>query len=341
MSGRIGLQRNIKMSDAVPAINARALAARDRLAPFFQQIERALVGQRKLVEQLLTGLLTNGHVLLEGVPGLAKTLAVQSVAKAFDLEFKRIQFTPDLLPADVIGTQIYDPSKGEFKVRRGPVFANILLADEINRAPAKVQSALLQAMQERAVTIGDTTYPLPEPFFVLATQNPVEQEGTYNLPEAQVDRFMLKAVVDYPSRDEELTILARMGGIAPKIEVQSVYSAKELAALRDDVDAIHVDQKIHAYIVDLVRATRLPGEFGLNLDGMIQYGASPRATIALFRAAKARALFEGRGYVVPQDVKTSAVDVLAHRVIVSYEAEARELSSAMIVRQILDRLPVP
>ena len=329
------------MPDAVEAINARASAARDRLAPFFTEIEGALVGQRHLVEQLLTGLLTNGHVLLEGVPGLAKTLAVQCVARAFALEFKRIQFTPDLLPADVIGTQIYDPGKGEFRVRRGPVFANIVLADEINRAPAKVQSALLQAMQERAVTIGDTTFALPDPFFVLATQNPVEQEGTYNLPEAQVDRFMLKAVVDYPSRDEELAILGRMGGISPKIDIKPVFTASELAGLRDDVDAVHVDPKIHGYVVDIVRATRRPTDFGLNLEGMIQYGASPRATIALFRAAKARALLSGRGFVVPQDVKTCAADALAHRVMVSYEAEARELTPAMIVRQILDHLSVP
>lgn len=329
------------MADDVRSLNARATAARDRLEPFFRQVEKALVGQKQLVEQLLTALLTNGHILLEGVPGLAKTLAVQSVANAFALEFKRIQFTPDLLPADVIGTQIYDPSKGEFKVRRGPVFANIVLADEINRAPAKVQSALLQAMQERSVTIGDTTYPLPDPFFVLATQNPVEQEGTYNLPEAQVDRFMLKAIVDYPNRDEELAILSRMGGISPNIAVNPVCSASDLAKLREEVDTIHVDSKINGYIVDLVRATRVPGEFGLNLDGMIQYGASPRATIALFRAAKVRAMFNGRGYVVPQDVKACAIEVLAHRVIVSYEAEARELTSTMIVRQILDRLPVP
>ncbi len=328
-------------SETVDAINARAQQARDRLVPFFQAVESVLVGQRRLVEQLLTGLLTNGHVLLEGVPGLAKTLAVQSVANALQLNFKRIQFTPDLLPADVIGTQIYDPGKGEFRVRQGPVFTNVLLADEINRAPAKVQSALLQAMQERAVTIGETTYPLPEPFFVLATQNPVEQEGTYSLPEAQVDRFMIKAVVDYPSRDEELAILARMGGIAPKLDIQPVFTAADLASLRAAVDQIHVDPKIHGYVVDLVRATRRPGEYGVALEGMIQYGASPRATIALFRAAKAQALLNGRGYVVPQDVKTCAPDVLRHRVVVSYEAEARELDSGGVVRQILDRLPVP
>nr|WP_020473205.1 MoxR family ATPase [Zavarzinella formosa] len=332
---------SMMMPNSVETINAHAREARDRLAPFFQAVSGVLVGQRRLVEQLLTGLLTNGHVLLEGVPGLAKTLAVQSVAQALHLEFKRIQFTPDLLPADVIGTQIYDPNKGEFKVRHGPVFANIVLADEINRAPAKVQSALLQAMQERAVTIGEQTYPLPEPFFVLATQNPVEQEGTYNLPEAQVDRFMIKAVIGYPSRDEELSILNRMGGISPKLDIPPVITAAELASLRDAVDRVHVDVKIHGYVVDLVRATRHPGEYGLNLDGMIQYGASPRATIALFRAAKAQALLNGRGYVIPQDVKTCAADVMSHRVIVSYEAEARDLTSTMIVRQILDRLPVP
>lgn len=322
-------------------INAAALAARQRLEPFFTTIERVLVGQRQLVEQLLIGLLTQGHVLLEGVPGLAKTLAVQTVAQALHLSFKRIQFTPDLLPADIIGTQIFNPARSEFTVRQGPVFANIVLADEINRAPAKVQSALLQAMQERQVTIGEQTFQLPSPFFVLATQNPVEQEGTYTLPEAQVDRFMLKAMVNYPSRDEELTILNRMGTLKAPPTITAMMTANDLAELAAIVESTHVDAKIQGYIVDLVRATRVPQEYGLALTGMIQYGASPRATIALLRAAKARAMLSGRGYVVPQDVKQSAMDVLRHRVMISYEAEAQELTAGSIIQQILETLPAP
>ena len=285
--------------------------------------------------------MTDGHILLEGVPGLAKTLAVRTVAKALQLDFRRIQFTPDLLPADVVGTQIYNPRTGDFSVKRGPVFANVVLADEINRAPAKVQSALLEAMQERQVTIGDQTYELPQPFIVLATQNPIEQEGTYPLPEAQVDRFMMKVIVDYPNRAEELTILDRMGTLEPKLDVRPVLAAAELTELRRAVDSIYVDEKVKAYIVDLVQATRKPGEYGLELTGLIQYGASPRATIALVRAARAQAFLDGRGYVTPQDVKSAAPDILRHRLLVSYEAEAEELKPEDLLNRILDKLPVP
>ncbi|HKA06088.1 MAG TPA: AAA family ATPase [Gemmataceae bacterium] len=329
------------MSETVEAINRRAREGRDRLLPFFAEVEKVLVGQRHLINRLIVGLLTDGHILLEGVPGLAKTLAVRTVARALQLDFRRIQFTPDLLPADVVGTQIYNPRTGEFTVKKGPVFANVILADEINRAPAKVQSALLEAMQEKQVTIGDRTYELPLPFLVLATQNPVEQEGTYPLPEAQVDRFMLKVVIDYPSRAEELMILERMGPIESLIDIHPVLSTAELNDLRRAVDAIYVDEKVKGYIVDLVQATRRPGEYGLELTGLIQYGASPRATIALGRVARAQAFLDGRGYVTPQDVKSAAPDVLRHRLLVSYEAEAEELKAEDILTRILDKLPVP
>src|SRR5262249_2650607 len=329
------------MSETVEAINRRAREGRDRLLPFFAEVEKVLVGQKHLINRLIVGLLTDGHILLEGVPGLAKTLAVRTVARALHLEFRRIQFTPDLLPADVVGHQIYNPRTGDFSVKKGPVFANVILADEINRAPAKVQSALLEAMQEKQVTIGDRTYDLPLPFFVLATQNPVEQEGTYPLPEAQVDRFMLKVLIDYPNRAEELSILERMGRIDPKIEVRPVLTADELTGLRRAVDAIYVDEKIKGYLVDLVQATRRPADYGLELTGLIQYGASPRATIALVRAARAQAFLDGRGYVTPQDVKLAAPDVLRHRLLVSYEAEAEELKSEDLLTRILDKLPVP
>jgi MoxR-like ATPase len=329
------------MSETVEEINRRAREGRDRLTPFFNEVDKVLVGQRHLIQRLMIGLLTDGHILLEGVPGLAKTLAVRTVARALQLDFRRIQFTPDLLPADVVGTQIYNPRTGDFSVKRGPVFANIILADEINRAPAKVQSALLEAMQERQVTIGDQTLELPQPFLVLATQNPVEQEGTYPLPEAQVDRFMLKVIIDYPNRGEELTILDRMGTIEPKLDVRPVLSAVELTELRRAVDAIYVDEKVKGYIVDLVQATRNPEKYGLELKGLIQYGASPRATIALVRAARAQAFLEGRGYVTPQDVKSAAADVLRHRLLVSYEAEAEELKPEDLLNRILDKLPVP
>jgi MoxR-like ATPase len=322
-------------------INRHAQAQRERLAPFYREVEKVLVGQRPLLDRLLIGLLTDGHILLEGVPGLAKTLTVRTVAQAMRLHFARIQFTPDLLPADVIGTQIYDPRAGTFGVRKGPVFANLVLADEINRAPAKVQSALLEAMQERQVTIGDTTYPLDPPFFVLATQNPIEQEGTYPLPEAQIDRFMLKVVLTYPSRADERIILDRMGTVDPDLTVEPVLAPAELAEVRHTVDQLYVDEKIKGYILDIVESTRHPAEFGLELAGYLQCGASPRATIFLLRAAKAQAFLDGRGYVTPQDVKAVAPDVLRHRLLLTYEAEAEELRPETLVQRILDQIKVP
>ncbi|MFO0879129.1 MAG: AAA family ATPase [Gemmataceae bacterium] len=311
------------------------------MRPLHAQVGRVLVGQKGLVDRLLVGMLTGGHVLLEGVPGLAKTLTVRTLARALRLSFKRIQFTPDLLPADVIGTQIYLPRTGEFTVKKGPIFANIVLADEINRAPAKVQSALLEAMQERQVTIGESSFPLEEPFLVLATQNPIEQEGTYPLPEAQVDRFMLKVKLDYPSKDEELEILERMSAIEPALYIEPVLEPADLFGLRQVVDGVYVDERIRRYIVDLVRATRRPAEYGLELAGYIQLGASPRATIFLARAARAWAFLAGRPYVTPQDVKAVALDVLRHRVGITYEAEAEELTAESIVDRILAHLAVP
>jgi MoxR-like ATPase len=315
--------------------------SRGRLDSFYEAVEGVLIGQRPLLDRLLIGLLTDGHILLEGVPGLAKTLAVRTVARALHLTFRRIQFTPDLLPADVVGTQIYNPRTGEFTVKQGPVFANVVLADEINRAPAKVQSALLEAMQERQVTIGDATFPLPRPFFVLATQNPIEQEGTYPLPEAQVDRFMLKVVVGYPGKADELAILDRMGSVDAETDIDPVLSPDELASLRRTVDETYTDPKVKQYLVDVVRSTRYPGEYGLDLAGWVQYGASPRATLALLRASKAHAFLAGRGYVTPEDVKRTAPDVLRHRVMISYEAEAEDKRPDEIVQRVLDHLPVP
>ncbi len=326
---------------SVEAINQQVREQRDRLEPFYAEVGKIIVGQRGLIDRLLIGLLTDGHILLEGVPGLAKTLAIRTVARTLRLDFKRIQFTPDLLPADVIGTQIYNPRTGEFTVKKGPIFANVILADEINRAPAKVQSALLEAMQEKQSTIGETTYPLPQPFLVLATQNPIEQEGTYPLPEAQVDRFMLKVLLGYPSKQEELLILDRMGGIAPKLDVDPILEPDDLFALREAVDRIYVDVKIKNYIVDIVQATRNPAEYGLEMTGLIQFGASPRATIALVKAARAQAFLEGRGYVTPQDIKSIVFDVMRHRIIVSYEAEAEELKAENLIQRVLERLPVP
>src|SRR3954470_16030186 len=314
---------------------------RPKLDPFYRAVEGVLIGQRKLIDGLLIGLLTDGHVLLEGVPGLAKTLAVRTVANALHLKFSRVQFTPDLLPADVIGTQIYNPRTGDFTVKQGPVFANVVLADEINRAPAKVQSALLEAMAERQVTIGESSLQLPRPFFVLATQNPVEQEGTYPLPEAQVDRFMLKVLIDYPGRADELAILDRMGGVDSSTDLSPVLTRPQLEGLRRAADAVYVDPKVKGYLLDVVRATRHPAEYGLDLAGLIQLGASPRATISLHRAAKAHALLAGRNYVAPEDVKAMAPDVLRHRLVVSFEAEAEDLRPDHLVKQVLDRLPVP
>ncbi len=313
----------------------------ETLRALTERVERVIVGQEGMIRGLLIGLLSDGHVLLEGVPGLAKTLTITSLARAMKADFKRIQFTPDLLPADVVGTQVYNPKTGEFTPKQGPVFANFVLADEINRAPAKVQSALLEAMQERTVTIGDETYDLPAPFLVLATQNPVEQEGTYPLPEAQVDRFMLKLKVAYPSRAQERAILDRMAGAEPVEIVQPVVDAEDLLRARAVCRRIHVDAKIRDYIVDLVHATREPVEAGLDIGRLIEFGASPRATIALTHASRAHAFLEGRGYVTPHDVKSVAMDVLRHRVTISYEAEAEEMTSEDVVTRILDHVPVP
>ena len=311
------------------------------IKPLQAEIARVLIGQKYLVDGLLTGLLTNGHILLEGVPGLAKTLAVKTLASCIRTGFQRIQFTPDLLPADLIGTLIYNPRTGEFTTKRGPLFSNLILADEINRAPAKVQSALLEAMQERQVTIGDTTYPLADPFLVLATQNPLEQEGTYQLPEAQLDRFMLKLRVGYPSKAEERKILDLMATSAPNLQVEAVTEPGDVLRAREVVNGIYVDDRVKDYIVDVVFATREPASYRLKLEGMIRYGASPRATIALTLAARASAFIAGRGYVTPQDVKNVGMDVLRHRIIVSYEAEAEEMTSERIIEKIFAGLAVP
>ncbi len=305
------------------------------------EIKKVMVGQDALVERTLIALLADGHVLLEGVPGLAKTMLIKTLAQAIDADFARIQFTPDLLPADLIGTQIYNPQTGQFRVHQGPIFANLILADEINRAPAKVQSALLEAMQERQVTIGDTTYKMDDLFMVLATQNPIEQEGTYPLPEAQVDRFMLKVKVDYPSRMEERLIIDRMTG-APLPTISPVISPKDILHAREVVREIYVDDKIKEYVLDLVMVTRQPGQNGLReLSNLIEFGASPRASINLIIAAKAHAFIKGRGFVTPEDIKQIAPDVLRHRIITSYEAEAEDISSDHIVQRILDHTDVP
>ena len=322
-------------------INRKVRELRTTLDPLYREVEKVIVGQRAMIDRLLIGLLTGGHILVEGVPGLAKTLAIRTLAQTLRLSFHRIQFTPDLLPADVIGTQIYNPRTGEFTVKKGPVFAHLVLADEINRAPAKVQSALLEAMQEKQVTIGDHTYPLEQPFLVMATQNPIEQEGTYPLPEAQVDRFMLKLKITYPNKEEELAILDRMAAVDPDLSVTGVLSAEEILKLRRGIDEIYVDEKIKHYLVDIVHATRNPSEFGLDMASYIQYGASPRATIFLTRAAKGQAFLEGRGYVTPQDVKTIGYDVLRHRLIVTYDAEAEDISAESLLHRIFDHLKVP
>jgi MoxR-like ATPase len=309
------------------------------IAPLQAEMARVIVGQKHLMDRLLVALLTNGHVLLEGVPGLAKTLALKTLASGVDVRFKRLQFTPDMLPADIVGTMIYSPQEGVFRTKHGPIFSNLILADEINRAPAKVQSALLEAMQEHQVTIGDETYPLPNPFLVLATQNPLEQEGTYPLPEAQIDRFMMKVVVTYPNRAEERAILDAMATSEALPSVRPVVSAQQILNARHVVNSLYVDDKIRNYIVDLVLATRPP--LATDLSGYIQTGASPRATINLTLAARATAFLNGRHYVTPQDVKTIAMDVLRHRVSVTYEAEAENISSEDVIRKILDAVPVP
>jgi len=305
------------------------------------EIGKVIVGQSGMIRSLMIGMLSNGHILLEGVPGLAKTRTVSILARALQTQFQRLQFTPDLLPADLVGTLIYEPQKGSFTVKKGPIFANLILADEINRAPAKVQSALLEAMQEHQVTIGDETFRLPEPFLVLATQNPIEQEGTYPLPEAQVDRFMLKVTVNYPTPGEERQILDRMATTSDHLDVSAVMAPDDILRARRVVDEIYIDDKIKDYIVSLVVATRDPRSANLNIGHLIHYGASPRATIMLTLGAKANAFLAGRGFVTPQDVKDVAMEVLRHRVIVTYEAEAEDKTSDQIVRTILDHVAVP
>ena len=304
------------------------------------EIGKIIVGQHYLIERLLIGILANGHILVEGVPGLAKTTAVKTLAQAINTGFQRIQFTPDLLPADLLGTQIYLPKSGDFTVKKGPIFSNIILADEINRAPAKVQSALLEAMQERQVTIGGETFKLEEPFLVMATQNPIEQEGTYPLPEAQVDRFMLKLRVTYPSKSEEKEIMQRIAH-RTSIEITHIINPREIMESREVVDQIYIDDKLQDYIVDVVFATRDPKAYKIDVEGMIAYGASPRASIYLNQAAKAYAFLQGRGYVTPQDIKSVGLDVLRHRVLLTYEAEAEELTSDDIVMKIFDNVEVP
>jgi len=311
------------------------------LTPLRKEIGKVIIGQSYLVDRLIIGLLANGHVLLEGVPGLAKTLAVKTLASTMDLNFARLQFTPDMLPADVVGTQIYNPKTGEFTTHLGPVHANLVLADEINRAPAKVQSALLEAMQEKQVTIGDKTMKLEEPFLVLATENPIELEGTYQLPEAQVDRFMLKLKIEYPDRAEERQILDLMAKTEGLPEASRVTSGEQILKARKLIDQIYVDDKVKDYVVDLVCATRDPDQYNIPIAPYIQLGASPRATIYLTLAAKTHAFMQGRGYATPQDIKAIALDVLRHRVIITYEAEAEELTSEDIVQKLLDTLPVP
>ncbi len=328
-------------TNTIQAINDAVQRTSTWVHPLQQEIGRVIIGQKYLVDRLIVGLIANGHVLLEGVPGLAKTLSLKTLAQAVSVRFQRIQFTPDMLPADIVGTLIYNPREGNFTTKMGPVFSNFVLADEINRAPAKVQSALLEAMQERQVTLGDETYRLPEPFLVMATQNPIEQEGTYPLPEAQVDRFMLKLKIGYPSREEERAILDLTATTAPLPSINPVIDASNIMQSREVINDIYIDDKVRDYIVDLVWCTRDPKSYHLELADYIQYGASPRATISLTLASKAWAFMQGRGYVTPQDVKSIGMDVLRHRVSVTYEAEAENLSSENIVEKIFETLPVP
>lgn len=325
----------------IQAINEKIQKESAFVEKVMNEVGKVIVGQKYMIERLLIGLLADGHILLEGVPGLAKTMAVKTLSSIIDTRFQRIQFTPDLLPADLIGTMIFEPKSGNFTVKKGPVFANLVLADEINRSPAKVQSALLESMQERQVTIGDATFPLPSPFLVLATQNPIEQEGTYPLPEAQVDRFMLKLSVGYPNRDEELEIMRRMTrSELPQVNV--VVTPQEIEKAKKVLHEVYIDPKIENYIVDIVFATRTPEEFGLGeLKELIAYGASPRASINLSMAARAHAFLRRRGYVTPEDVRSIGLDVLRHRVIVTYEAEAEEITAEDVVRKVLNKIEVP
>jgi MoxR-like ATPase len=329
------------MKSAIEDLNRQIVSMRPLISGIQEEMAKVIVGQRHMIDRLLLGLLASGHVLLEGVPGLAKTATVSALAQCIKTEFQRIQFTPDLLPSDLIGNLIYNPKENSYQTKKGPIFANIILADEINRAPAKVQSALLEAMQERQVTIGETTFPLPEPFLVLATQNPIEQEGTYALPEAQVDRFMLKVVVSYPTEEEEKKIMHMMARTGRQIKLNAVIEPAKILEMRKLVDQVHVDDQITEYIIRLVFATRNPGKYLPAMDGKIRFGGSPRASIYLSLAAKACAFLNGRGYVTPQDVKSIALDVLRHRVITTFEAEADEITSEHIVKHLLDQVVVP
>lgn len=316
-------------------------ALQDKIKNVFAEVGKVVVGQEHMVNRLMVGLFTGGHILLEGVPGLAKTLTINSLAQALALSFQRIQFTPDLLPADLVGTMIYNQTNGEFETKKGPIFANLILADEVNRSPAKVQAALLESMQEKQVTIGETTYLLDRPFLVLATQNPVEQEGTYPLPEAQVDRFMMKIYVDYPTKQEELEIMRRMAGESQTEKINSALSKEDIFAIRDAIQNVKLDPKLEEYIVELIFATRRPEEYGLKDEAhYIQFGASPRATINLNKVARALAFFDGRDYVLPEDVKEGAVDVLNHRLLLNYEAEADGVTSFELLNSILDKVAI-
>ena len=329
------------MEASIQQIGAQVKEAQETVQQIYREIGKVIVGQQYVVERLLMALLADGHVLLEGVPGLAKTLSVRTLADTIDAKFQRIQFTPDLLPADLVGTLVYNPREVSFTTKKGPIFANIILADEINRAPSKVQSALLEAMQERQVTIGENSFPLPEPFLVLATQNPIEQEGTYPLPEAQLDRFMMKLSISYPNRKEEKEILERMS-TGEKISVTAVFDPETIVRLRKIVNHIYIDEKVKDYILDIVFATRYPEQYKLErLKPLIAYGASPRASIMLTVIAKANAFLRGRGYATPEDVKQIGLDVLRHRVIVTYEAEAEEMTSERIISEIFDHIEVP
>jgi len=330
------------MDIGIRALNEQVKEESAFLKAVLGEVGRVVVGQRNMVERVLMGMLTGGHILLEGVPGLAKTLTVKTLAATVQAAFHRIQFTPDLLPADIIGTMIYNAKTGDFSVKRGPIFANLILADEINRAPAKVQSALLEAMQERQVTIGDQTYPLPKPFICMATQNPIEQEGTYQLPEAQVDRFMLKVKVGYPTREEERAIMDLQTEQPEDVAVEAVTAPEQILAARDTVRRVYIDEKLKQYIVNIVFATREPKTYGLaRLADFIAFGASPRASIYLNMAARANAFMNGRGYVIPEDIKSVGMDVLRHRVILTYEAEAEDLTSEHIIQQVFDAVDVP
>ena len=335
------------MADTSTSVNMEALGAKiEQTSAFiediYSELNKVIVGQQYMIDRLLVGLLADGHVLLEGVPGLAKTLTVSSLAKVINTDFQRLQFTPDLLPADLIGTLIYNQKEGEFTVKKGPIFANIILADEINRSPAKVQSALLEAMQEKQVTIGETTYKLDQPFLTLATQNPVEQEGTYPLPEAQVDRFMMKIKIDYPSESEELEIMRRMAQTGEKEDLQPVITTQKVLEAREVINQIYIDEKVEQYIIDLVFATRNPEKYHLNdLSDLINFGASPRASINLNLAARAHAFMQHRAYVTPEDVRTIAMDVLRHRVIPTFEAEAENITSEDLIEKIMSTVQVP